>query len=347
MHLLEPLLMLALRGRLPVLLLFTAALYLALTYLPLTPSNLPSLSTNNHDPHHHKPSSIPLKIWQTWHTPLPQLPSSETSLIQTWHVQNPSHRYELLTDTSASTYISAHFSSSDEDRHLRDTYLNLTDPILRADFLRYLVLLADGGVYADLDVECRVPIAEWIPPAFQAQGNSVGVVVGIESDRPPVENDVKLYHDHRTHIWGVTNWTFAAKRGHALFRSVANAVANNLHELARKQGRELGSIESSYNDVILATGPRAFSNAFLAYLAQVEGKGVTGMDLSMLEEPKRVGGDVLVLPIRAFSVAEAEREGVQGAARSVGWRSLVFHWSRGSWKGSHYMKGEGEEGGSR
>ena len=68
----------------------------------------------------------------------------------------------------------------------------------------------------------------------------------------------------------------------------------------------------------------------------VAGRRITGEDASMLEEPKAFG-DVVVLPIRAMSTAEADRADGDGA-RSRAWPAVLFHWSVGSWKGSHAVQ---------
>ena len=201
--------------------------------------------------------------------------------------------------------------------------------------MRYLVLAAEGGVYADLDVVCQEPIDTWIPPAFHGK---TGVVVGVENDRLPVDNDANLYYDYRKYIWGINNWTIMCKAGHPFMWFVAESVARNLLEMARKQYRTLGTMKLSYKEVIDSTGPRAFTDAFFAYASRVTGKKFTHKDATMLEEPKLID-DILILPIRAMSTAEAEREGVEGA-HSQDWPAVVFHWSVGSWKSNHLQRPE-------
>lgn len=275
---------------------------------------------------------IPKKVWQTWHTSAMLLGEEEKERARTWQERNPHYRYELLTDNGAESYVRYHFA---DDPLILETFLNLTDNILRADFMRYLVLAAEGGVYADLDVVCQEPIDTWIPPAFQAK---TGVVVGVENDRLPVDMDKDIYYDYRKYIWGINNWTFMCKAGHPFMRFVAESVARNLLEMARKQYRTLGTMKLSYKEVIDSTGPMAFTEALFAYTTRVTGKKVTHKDGTMLEEPKLID-DILILPIRAMSAAEAEREGVEGA-HSVNWPAVVFHWSVGSWKKSHLQRPE-------
>lgn len=282
------------------------------------------------------PVEIPPKIWQTWHTPAALLADEDRTRVASWHKANPGYRYELITDETADGFVRHHYA---QDALLRDTFLGLNDTILKADFLRYLIILAEGGVYADLDVECYQSIDTWLP--FELQ-EKAGVIVGIEADRKPVENDIKLYSDYRVHIWGINNWTFLAKRGHPFMRLVAETVARNLQALAKEQDRELSGIELSYKQVIDTTGPQAFTAAFLKYASQITGKPFTPADATMLDKPKMVG-DIVVLPIRAMSRTEADRVDGDGA-RSKDWLPVLFHWSVGSWKGTHFVKSESESG---
>ena len=162
------------------------------------------------------------------------------------------------------------------------------------------------------------------------------VVVGMEADRKPAKNDVKLCYDHREYIWGITNWTSMAKRGLHFMRFVAETVTMNLLRVAEKQQRSLSPVELSYKEVIDATGPRAFTEAFFTYVSRTTGSPVSYEAATMLEGPKLID-DILLLPIRAMSTAEADRTDVTGAHFSS-WPAVIFHWSAGTWKKTHLQR---------
>lgn len=62
---------------------------------------------------------------------------------------NSEYKYERLTEETEYAFIQDHFH---HDSGIRKTYdLIKNDRILRADFLRYLILLIEGGVYTDVD----------------------------------------------------------------------------------------------------------------------------------------------------------------------------------------------------
>lgn len=86
--------------------------------------------------------AIPRKVWQTWHTS-GGLAEEAGDRVRTWQEINPMHRWELLTESSGESYVREHYANDDL---VRDVFFNLTDPVLRADLLSYLVLYADGGV---------------------------------------------------------------------------------------------------------------------------------------------------------------------------------------------------------
>lgn len=101
-------------------------------------------------------SQFPRKIWQTSKNGPAGLDSEDRQPIQSWVKINQKHRYEILTAHTAESYVRDTFSHRQD---IVETFTDLQDPILRADLIRYLVLLGDGGVYSDIDVSHH-PIPE-------------------------------------------------------------------------------------------------------------------------------------------------------------------------------------------
>ena len=82
-----------------------------------------------------------------------------------------------MTDLSGDAYVKEHFAHRPD---IMDTFLALPFPILKADFLRYLLLFNEGGIYFDLDVSCEgPPIHDWVPEQYK---KDAGLVVGWEFD---------------------------------------------------------------------------------------------------------------------------------------------------------------------
>ena len=83
-------------------------------------------------------SPFPRKIWQTSKMGPGGLEEDDRKAIQSWVKLNQKHRYEILTQHSAESYVRNIFPNRYD---IEETFMDLHDPILRADFIRYLVLL--------------------------------------------------------------------------------------------------------------------------------------------------------------------------------------------------------------
>ncbi|KAL9069922.1 MAG: hypothetical protein Q9161_005236 [Pseudevernia consocians] len=73
---------------------------------------------------------------------------------------------------NAESYVKDRFSHRPD---IEETFVDLQDPILRADFIRYLVLLGDGGMYSDIDTTSLIPIDDWVPSAYVNKQNLTGM----------------------------------------------------------------------------------------------------------------------------------------------------------------------------
>ncbi|EAQ83461.1 hypothetical protein CHGG_09865 [Chaetomium globosum CBS 148.51] len=100
------------------------------------------------------------------------------------------------------TYMHTRFAATDPS--LADLFTSLRDPILRADFLRYLILLRDGGVWADINVYPHRPVAEWVPERFRGR---------------------------------LAQYTVLAKPGHPAVGVLVEEVTGNLRRLVGEKGR--------------------------------------------------------------------------------------------------------------
>ncbi|KAK8046930.1 hypothetical protein PG996_014994 [Apiospora saccharicola] len=258
-------------------------------------------------------SNFPKKIWQSWKDDSGNPTDRTIGFPHRWRVVNPTYRYERITDDNIVAYVQQSFNSG-----ISDAFANVTDPILRADFLRYLVMLKEGGVWSDIDVNPQQPIDTWIPDEYR---DSVNVVIGIENDHqkqpiwPGVPYSVQL-----------SQYVMMAKPGHLAFKKLVSEVTENLERLLRSK-RPGDRI--TFADVMSTTGPFAFTNTFMDYFIYVTGKEHTGDELSNLQEPKLIG-DVLVLPKFAFGWLGHEHVPERGDPRI-----LVEHLFIGSWRDGH------------
>lgn len=198
-------------------------------------------------------------------------------------------------------------------------FVGMSDPILKADFLRYLILLKEGGVWADIDVWPHRPVAEWIPKKYRDAG--VNLVVGIENDH------------HHSPIWPNSNYsvqlsqyTVLAKPGHPAVQTLVDTVTTAVRDLMDK--KKPGQVVS-FEEVMSTTGPFTFTKALMDYFTSVTGEAHNGNELDSLEEPRLIG-DVLVLPKDSFGWLPHEHTHEKGDPVI-----LVEHLFIGSWREGH------------
>lgn len=110
---------------------------------------------------------FPRKIWQTWKTDPYSFEERDFNTAKTWTVRNPEYRYEVLTDNNDLAYVEDKFGPNGFDRSdIVDMYRTVNATIIKADLLRYLIMYAEGGVYADIDVEDLRPVHKFIPERY-------------------------------------------------------------------------------------------------------------------------------------------------------------------------------------
>lgn len=237
---------------------------------------------------------FPAYIWQTWkYTPADgefQFRDQEAS----WTIQHPGFVHEVITDSVALTLLRMLYASVPE---VLEAYEALPLPVLRADFFRYLILYARGGIYSDIDTMALQSADIWIPKTFPRE--KVGLVIGIEAD--PDREDWADWYSRRIQF---CQWTIQSKPGHPVLRDTIVRITNTT--LSLKANGKLSSMHGS-EGVVDLTGPAVWTDTIMDYfndaryfdMAASKGKidyhNFTGMETS-----KHVG-DVVVLPITSFS----------------------------------------------
>ncbi|KAJ4422391.1 hypothetical protein N0V82_002946 [Gnomoniopsis sp. IMI 355080] len=291
--------------------LFAASL--VLYYFQILPAsrNLPSQITTSMSENRQLPNKI-------WYKLGPRGLTEETrNWTQTCIDLNPEAEHEFMTDALGDEWVARVYA---DNATIVQTYLNLTIPILKADFLRYLLLFADGGVYLDLDVTCHVPIKDWVPEEYRSNAS---LVVGWEFDVGWGEAIIREFatwtiisKPRSPHLWSLVMDImdfFEAKRLEVGVDSVAELTL------------------AMVGDIVDATGPRRFTRSILTSLGKsMEGEEPVDVNtIKNLREPNLVE-DVLILPGFSF------------AAESNHWPPdwtltppLVTHHGLGSWKNEH------------
>ncbi|CAK7198330.1 hypothetical protein SEUCBS139899_000990 [Sporothrix eucalyptigena] len=190
--------------------------------------------------------------------------------------------------------------------------------VLRADFLRYLILALEGGVYSDIDTQLVKDIRDWVPAQFRADTR---LIVGLEADSsPPVHGT--------TYEVQFCQWTLASSPDHPTMWTMLDRILKKVRKI---KGGITGP-KLTDKDVLEITGPAAWTEVVFEHLNQVAGTGVgeahiTWETLTGMKEP-RLYGDTLVLPIDGFATGVPHSH----ASQSKSEQTLVKHQFQGQWR---------------
>lgn len=239
-------------------------------------------------------SKFPAYIWQTWK----YAPSSSKfdPIFRGWEASwshlHPTFVHEVITDSVAIQLIKHLYSATPE---VIDAYLALPFVVLKADFFRYLILLARGGIYSDIDTEALQSATEWVPP--EVSRSSYGLVIGIEAD--PDRDDWEAWYSRRIQL---CQWTIQSKPGHPILRDL---VANITEETLKR--KKEGTLPKDHEAVVEYTGPAIWTDFIFKFFNDPEyfdmstSQGnITWRQFTGITTAKKVG-DVIVLPITSFS----------------------------------------------
>jgi alpha 1,6-mannosyltransferase len=219
------------------------------------------------------------KIWQLWKTKIvKELDKGLQDFVATFQRQadeeKGAYEYTLFANSEQSDMVKRMFASVPE---VHQAYDALPRVILQADFMRYLVILAEGGAYSDIDTSLNADMQDWITYNDTVFGkpNQIGCVVGIESDR-----DEKDWHrNFMPRRLQFCQWTLQAKRGHPIYREL---IARITEVTLNQYNNETGDVTvgpntfninpdspSRQSAVLEWTGPAMFTDVVFDYINEV------------------------------------------------------------------------------
>lgn len=275
------------------------------------------------------PTYFPRKIWQTWKVGPLAFEERDSTSARTWTSKNPNYRYEVLTDDNALEYIEAQYGPNGLDRQdIIDMYTALNVTIVKADLLRYLIMYAEGGVYADIDVEAQRPVSRFIPDRYDER--DVDMVIGVEIDQPEFQNHPILGKKSMSFC----QWTFMCKpRQRVMLRLIEN-IMTWLNDVAAKQRKAIGDIELDFDEILTGTGPSAFTSAVLAEMTSRSGnngQAVTWDTFHEMPESKLVS-KILVLTVEAFAAGQGHSDSGNHNSRTA---LVKHHYHASAWPTKH------------
>jgi mannosyltransferase OCH1-like enzyme len=270
--------------------------------------------------------TFPRKVWQSWKVDPTNFEDRDAERVRSWIALNPDLRYEVLTDGNGEAYVEEVFGRSGFNRpDIVHVYKSLNARIIQADLLRYIIMYAEGGIWADIDVEALQPFRNFIPAKYHE--TDVDMIIGIETDEPGFKDHPTLGSKAQSFV----QWTFACKPQLPVMLSLIEHILVWLQGISEKEGKPIGSIELDFDEVLTGTGPSAFTDAVLAQMARSERRNVTWNEFHNLDESKVVGR-VLVLPSEAFAAGTGHsKSGNHGGKGAM----VKHHFHASSWTKSH------------
>lgn len=285
-------------------------------------------------------SKFPAYIWQTWRTTPADKHFEYREQEASWTEQHPGFIHEVITDDIALALLRLFYASVPQ---VIEAYDALPLAVLKADFFRYLILFARGGIYSDIDTYALRSALDWIPATVPRE--SVGLVIGIEAD--PDREDWAEWYSRRIQF---CQWTIQAKPGHPALRETIARITEET--LRRKRNGALGA-KSLGDNVIEFTGPALWTDVLFDYFndrrffnvqasasggaaatasgaAPGAGGKLDWRNFTGMESPRKVG-DVVVLPITGFSPGVKQ----MGAKELDDPMAMVKHDFEGTWKPEH------------
>ncbi|AGO10652.1 AaceriAFR465Cp [[Ashbya] aceris (nom. inval.)] len=198
---------------------------------------------------------IPRRVWQTWKVPKhsPRFPEHFRSLSDAWEAQAndaDGYKYFLVADEDMLPLLRNLYGGVPQ---VLQAFESLPLPIMRADFFRYLILYARGGIYSDIDTQPLQSLTAWPSvdeaalqkfknrkvhyggleqSAFGESPITPGFTIGIEAD--PDRADWSEHYARRIQF---CQWTLQSKAGHPLLRElIVNITGTTLYSVARRTG---------------------------------------------------------------------------------------------------------------
>ncbi|OIW35678.1 alpha-1,6-mannosyltransferase Och1 [Coniochaeta ligniaria NRRL 30616] len=272
-------------------------------------------------------TTFPKKIWQTWKVDPLSFDQRDALTAKTWTAKNPDYRYEVLTDNNDLTWIEQYYGPEGLNRQdIVDFYRNVNATIIKADLLRYLIMYAEGGVYADIDVEALKPVRRWVTDRFDEA--DVDMVIGVEIDQPQFKDHPILGKKSESFC----QWTFMCKPRLPVMLHLVENIMAWLNGLAAQQGVSISDVHLDFDEVISGTGPSAFTAAILQEMNRVSGgHPITWDRFHEMDESKLVSR-VLVLDVEAFAAGQGHSDSGNHNARGA---LVKHHYHASNWPSRH------------
>ncbi|KAL8793222.1 MAG: hypothetical protein Q9195_004158 [Heterodermia aff. obscurata] len=268
---------------------------------------------------------IPNQVWQCYTTVGPRNTSIThhsalkatkigANIVASWFPVDGDWSYRFIGSEVGTKFVKEHFKYQQD---VVDVYTSLRVPVMVSDFLRYLLLAGEGGIYADSDVEMIKPLQDWVPEDYR---NVTRAMVGIEVDHASKEAEDDGW------AFRFTQHTLVAAKGHPIMTNMVRNVTDKMLALAEEKHTKMSELELHDRDVVRITGPRGFKDIVFEHLSKETDSTVGWRNLTGMKEPK-LFGDTLIVPINFFAGGQSH-SGSDGSSPD----KRVQHYWKGTWR---------------
>lgn len=268
-------------------------------------------------------------IWQTWKVGKddPEFPKKFLNFQSSWDENNSGYVHSIILDGECEILVNSLYETVPD---VAKAYNIMPKSILKADFFRYLILYAKGGIYSDIDTVNLKPVSSWASMAstLNDEKNTAGLAIGIEAD--PDRPDWADWYARRIQF---CQWTIQAKLGHPMLRELIARITE--HTLVREANGQLKKVlgKDEGGDIMNWTGPGLFTDIVFEYLNNVQLPSdearaqqatpiITWESFTGLTDPKLVA-DVMILPITSFSPGVGQM-GAQSIHHALAYVQHIF-----------------------
>jgi len=180
----------------------------------------------------------------------------------TWRETNPTWTQIMWTDQMAAEFVEKEYPE------FYPTYTLLDTGSEKADLFRYLVVHKHGGVYADIDTECRASFDDIIKPQDT-------LVVGMENDK-----DLGGVASGYVREKQILQWVFASSAGHPVLLDAARRLVK-----CAVTPSPCKAWPDRVHTVLERSGPGIFTDAIEAYQKLPKSKREGWSEVSILPKP--------------------------------------------------------------
>ena len=169
---------------------------------------------------------------------------TDRRLRDTWLFHHRHYEYLFFDDHACLDFIDTHFPG------FSSIYRKLPLGAQKADLFRYLAIFHHGGIYADTDTWCLVPIEDYLDMDSNMLQACLEMTPQLYS--AGIENYTKEYHIPIQYL----QWTFAAPPKHPLLWKAASIIKSNIEKFSSEQLKDYSEI---LKFTLGLTGPFLFS----------------------------------------------------------------------------------------